>query len=113
MNVIERYPHWVEWSEEDALHIGRCPDLFLGGMHSDGPPDPGRTLNELREVMGDLVAHLREIGQPLPDPSPWPGRDSVFPTAPGVPRPPADERETTTAPAAERPAVRRPVGQAA
>ena len=84
MNPIDRYPHWVEWSEEDRLYVGRCPDLFLGGMHSEGPPDPGRTLNELRGLMEEVVATLQDSGEPLPDPAPWPGRDSVFPTAPGV-----------------------------
>ncbi len=25
----------VEWSEEDQCYVGRCPDLFAGGVHAD------------------------------------------------------------------------------
>jgi predicted HicB family RNase H-like nuclease len=28
-----QYPKIVEWSEEDSVFIGRCPDLFDGGVH--------------------------------------------------------------------------------
>lgn len=31
------YHRWVAWSEEDQTYIGRCPDLFLGGVHGDNP----------------------------------------------------------------------------
>ena len=34
--------------------------------------------------MGELLEDHRESGEPLPEPSPWPGRDSTFCTPPGV-----------------------------
>lgn len=30
MKTIEKYHKWVEWSEEDQVYIGKCPDLFTG-----------------------------------------------------------------------------------
>ena len=82
MKDLDRYPHWVEWNEYDGVYVGRCPDLFCGGIHDRA--DPVKVYGELRELMGELVEDHRESGEPLPEPSPWPGRDSTFCTPPGV-----------------------------
>ncbi len=36
MKAIDRYHKWVEWSEEDQVYIGQCPDLITG-IHGDDP----------------------------------------------------------------------------
>ena len=66
---LERYPHWVRWSPEDGVYIGRCPSLFLGGVHGD---DPAAVLTHLREVMDEWVSEAVEGGEPLPPPADWP-----------------------------------------
>lgn len=40
----DKYHRWVAWSEEDQSYIGRCPDLFLGGVHGDDPIKVARRL---------------------------------------------------------------------
>jgi hypothetical protein len=37
----------VAWSEEDQTYIGRCPDLFLGGVHGDNPLKVARELQKV------------------------------------------------------------------
>ena len=32
MKLSDRYHKWVEWSEEDATYLGKCPDLMTGSM---------------------------------------------------------------------------------
>lgn len=29
MRKSDEYHKWVEWSEEDGVYIGKCPDLLL------------------------------------------------------------------------------------
>ncbi len=36
MKTIDQYHKWVEWSEEDQVYIGKCPDLITG-IHGDDP----------------------------------------------------------------------------
>ena len=36
MKTSDRYHKWVEWSEEDQVYIGKCPDLITG-IHGDDP----------------------------------------------------------------------------
>ena len=83
MKTLDRYPHWVEWSEYDGVYVGRCPDLFFGGV--DDPDDPVAVFAQLREAMREAVEMTEEAGRPLPEPSAWPGRDRTFDTPPGVP----------------------------
>jgi hypothetical protein len=35
--LTDKYHRWVAWSEDDQVYLGRCPDLFLGGVHGDDP----------------------------------------------------------------------------
>lgn len=62
MKATDRYHKWVEWSEEDATYIGRCPDLITG-IHGD---DPVKLYAELRELIEEVVADFEKDGRPLP-----------------------------------------------
>lgn len=64
MKIIDRYHKWVEWSDEDQVYIGKCPDLITG-IHGD---DPVAVFDELCSVLEDVVRHFEETGKPLPSP---------------------------------------------
>ena len=51
MRLSDRYHKWVEWSEEDAVYLGKCPDLITG-IHVD---DPVKLYAELHEVVEDVT----------------------------------------------------------
>lgn len=57
------YHRWVAWSEEDQVYIGRCPDLFGGGVHGDDPVEVAR---ELQEVIDQWEADLIRGNIPFP-----------------------------------------------
>jgi predicted RNase H-like HicB family nuclease len=57
--ITDKYFRWVEWSEEDQCYIGRCPDLFGGGVHSDDELDCARKLHDAIEDVGN---DLKETG---------------------------------------------------
>lgn len=49
----DRVIHYVvNWSEEDQCYIGRCPNLFLGGVHGD---DPEKVFKEIRELAAWVI----------------------------------------------------------
>ena len=60
------YHFVVSWSEEDQCYVGRCPDLFLGGVHSHNPDEAFRRIRELADWV--IETHLKD-GKPLPPPS--------------------------------------------
>jgi predicted RNase H-like HicB family nuclease len=62
MKTSDKYHKWVEWSEEDQVYIGKCPDLITG-IHGD---DPVSVFRELNEVVEDVIAHFQSAGRPLP-----------------------------------------------
>ena len=62
MRPGDSYHKWVEWSEEDAVYIGRCPDVITG-IHGE---DPVRLYAELCTVVDEVVVHFQEEGRPLP-----------------------------------------------
>jgi hypothetical protein len=35
--LTNKYHRWVACSDDDQAYLGRCPDLFLGGVHGNGP----------------------------------------------------------------------------
>ena len=70
MTDFDRYPHWVMWSDVDRVYIGRCPDLFLGGVHGD---DPLKVFAHLREVMAECAEDFGPH-DPAPPASAWPDR---------------------------------------
>jgi len=57
------YHRWVAWSEEDQTYIGRCPDLFCGGVHGDHPLKVAR---ELQQVIDEWERLFEAQSRPLP-----------------------------------------------
>jgi predicted RNase H-like HicB family nuclease len=62
--IADRYEHIVYWSDEDRCYIGRCPELFLGGVHGD---DVDAVFSELRQVAEENVILHQGQGS-LPEP---------------------------------------------
>ena len=61
--LAARYPKLVEWSDEDECFIGRCPALFLGGVHGKNEADVYR---QLCRTIEEWVEILHKDGVPLP-----------------------------------------------
>jgi predicted RNase H-like HicB family nuclease len=64
MRTIEDYHRWVEWSDEDQVYIGKCPDLITG-IHGN---DPVQVYRELNEVVQEVIEDFRASGRELPEP---------------------------------------------
>ncbi|WP_165231770.1 pilus assembly protein HicB [Aquisphaera insulae] len=64
MKPIDAYHRWVEWSDEDQVYIGKCPDLMTG-IHGD---DPVQVYKELSEVVQEIIDHFQRSGRELPSP---------------------------------------------
>ena len=64
MRKSDLYHKWVEWSEEDQVYIGKCPDLITG-IHGD---DPVQLYRDLCDVLTEVVHHFRQEGRTLPKP---------------------------------------------
>ena len=62
MKPADRYHKWVEWSEEDHVYIGQCPDLITG-IHGD---DPVKLYRELCKGVDEVIEHFQAAGKPLP-----------------------------------------------
>jgi hypothetical protein len=62
MKTSDQYHKWVEWSEEDRVYVGKCPDLITG-IHGDNPL---RLYAELCEVVENVVSHFEGTGRMLP-----------------------------------------------
>ena len=73
MKVSDQYHKWVEWSDEDGTHIGKCPDLITG-IHGD---DPCKFYAELCNVIEEVLQHFATTGKNLPGPSIRPMRELV------------------------------------
>jgi len=59
-------PHYtllVEWSAEDRVWIGRCPELFHGGVHGS---DRAKVYAELCQAVDEHLAIAAADGTPLP-----------------------------------------------
>lgn len=52
MKKAEQYHRWVAWSDVDDCYIGRCPDLFDGGVHDD---DPVKCAKRLHWAIEDIA----------------------------------------------------------
>ncbi len=63
MNEVDRYHKWVEWSDEDQVYVGKCPDLITG-IHGE---DPVQVYRELCEVVQDVIEHFQKVGRELPN----------------------------------------------
>ena len=64
MKLGDKYHKWVEWSEEDQVYLGKCPDLITG-IHGD---DPVQVYRDLCEVVDDVISHFEVEKRPLPPP---------------------------------------------
>lgn len=64
MRTSDQYHKWIEWSEEDQIYIGKCPDLITG-IHGDNPT---QLYGELCEVVEDVIQHFVKEGRELPPP---------------------------------------------
>ncbi len=73
MRTSDRYHKWVEWSEEDGVYIGKCPDLVTG-IHGD---DAAQVYGELSQVVEDVIAHFESEGRALPPPRVRPMQEVV------------------------------------
>jgi predicted RNase H-like HicB family nuclease len=73
MKAIDEYHRWVEWSDEDSVYIGKCPDLITG-IHGD---DPVRVYRELNQVVQEVIDHFQQAGRELPAPRTRPMMDVV------------------------------------
>jgi predicted HicB family RNase H-like nuclease len=60
-----RYAKFVEWSEEDKVFIGQCPQMFGGGVHGH---DEAAVYKELCEAVEEWVELLHKDNVPLPEP---------------------------------------------
>ncbi len=64
MKPIDEYHRWVEWSDEDQIYIGKCPDLITG-IHGD---DPVAVYSELNEIVQEVIDEFKRTGRELPSP---------------------------------------------
>jgi len=60
-----RYSLMVEWSGKDRVWIGRCPELFHGGVHGG---DHLKVYAELLQAVDEQIELARQDRRPLPDP---------------------------------------------
>jgi hypothetical protein len=57
------YLKFVQWSDEDNLYIGYCPDLFIGGVcHGK---DERKVYAELCNLVADHLRQRRREKRPL------------------------------------------------
>ena len=71
MKKTDAYHKWVEWSDEDGVYLGKCPDLITG-IHGD---DPVKLYAELTELVEEVISYFEESGRPLPPPTVRPMRE--------------------------------------
>jgi predicted RNase H-like HicB family nuclease len=64
MKQGDRYHKWVEWSEEEGVYLGKCPDLITG-IHGS---DPIQLYSELNEVIEEVIDYFQKEGRTLPQP---------------------------------------------
>ncbi|WP_133511644.1 pilus assembly protein HicB [Candidatus Thiosymbion oneisti] len=62
MKESDKYHRWVEWSKEDRIYLGKCPDLVTG-IHGE---DPIVLYSELCTLIEDVVNHFKAAGRDLP-----------------------------------------------
>jgi predicted HicB family RNase H-like nuclease len=63
--MASHYVKTVEWSEEDDCFIGKCPELFFGGVHGNNEAD---TYRQLCEAVEDVLVSRVSHGDRLPHP---------------------------------------------
>ena len=63
VSLSARYTPFVEWSDEDQYYIGRCPELFHGGIHGS---ERTAVYVELCEALEERVEIFPRDGKELP-----------------------------------------------
>lgn len=61
--LASRYAKLVDWSDEDDCFIGRCPELFDGGIHGQ---DEVEVYRKLLRVVEEWILLLVKDNTPLP-----------------------------------------------
>lgn len=61
------YLKFVQWSEEDELFVGHCPDLFIGGVCHGA--DEHKVYRELTRLVAQEIAESRRSKRSLPEKS--------------------------------------------
>jgi hypothetical protein len=67
MRKSDQYFKWVEWSEEDQVYIGRCPDLITGIHREDN--DQVQLYKELCDLVDEIIEEEEAAGRLLPTPT--------------------------------------------
>jgi hypothetical protein len=60
------YLKFVQWNEPDQVHVGYCPDLFIGGVCHGR--DEAKVYAELCRLVAEELAERRRTRQRLPKP---------------------------------------------
>ena len=63
--MADHYTYRVSWSEEDQEYVGTCAE-FPSLSHLAG--DRVDALRGIEELVRDVVADMRESGEPVPEP---------------------------------------------
>ena len=58
------YLKFVQWSAEDRLFVGHCPDLFIGGVCHGA--DEQKVYRDLCRLVADEIADRQRTRQALP-----------------------------------------------
>jgi predicted HicB family RNase H-like nuclease len=66
-----RYAKFVEWSDEDKCYIGRCPDLFAGGVHGT---DEATVYAKVCQAAEEWIEALLGDGEDLPEAKKYSGK---------------------------------------
>ena len=67
MKAQDRYLTFVQWSEQDQVYVGYCPDLFPAGGVCHGATAP-EAYARLCEIVEDTVKTAEAESIPLPLP---------------------------------------------
>lgn len=76
MKTQDQYLQFVQWSEEDHLYVGYCPDLFPWGGVCHGATAV-EAFTQLSEIVEDTVTTARAQGLELPPASTRPMREAI------------------------------------
>ena len=77
MKTQDRYLMFVQWSEEDRVYVGYCPDLFPWGGVCHGAT-PQEAYAALCDVVEDTVTTAEAQGLPLPAPATRAMREAIL-----------------------------------
>ena len=76
MNATDRYLKFIQWSDEDSLYVGYCPDLFPWGGVCHAATEE-ETYRQLTELVREEVEELLRAGKALPEPVTCPMREAM------------------------------------